>query len=207
LTIEQPSLISSLDYYISIVQFDIDKFNLYVNEKRKQLRNRGETSQDVLINLFKAYEMVPDSTFHNWLIRKKKNYEEGADVTSDSLMLDVLNRYQSLLREGKWQSTTPESKRIIALTSQLNEMQKMLKGTNFKLSSRKSNSTKFEKKSSREKRKISKPTKKKSNDDDAWKKVPPSEGEPKTKLAKEKEFNWCDEHMVWGRHKPIDCHI
>ena len=86
-------------------------------------------------------------------------------------------------------------------------MQKMLKGTNFKLSSRKSKSTKFEKKSSSNKRKVSKPTKKKPNGDDAWKKVPPSEGDPKTKLVKGKEFNWCDEHMAWGRHKPVDCHI
>ena len=151
--------------------------------------------------------MVPDSTFHNWVIRKKENYEGGADVTSDSLMLDALNRYQSLLREGKWQSITPESKRIIALTSQVSELQKMLKGTNFKLSSRKTNSNKFEKKSSSEKRKVSKQIKKKSNDDDTWKKVPPSEGNPKTKVVKGKEFNWCDEHMAWGRHKPIDCHL
>ena len=119
--------LSSLDSYISVVQFDIDKFNLYVKEKRKQLRNRGETSQDILINLFKAYEMVPDTTFRNWLIRKKENYEEGAHVTSDSLMLDALNRYQYLLREGKWQTKSPESQKIIALTAQVVEMEKCLK--------------------------------------------------------------------------------
>ena len=93
--------LSSLDSYIGVVQFNIDKFNLYVKEKTKQLRNRGETSQDVLVNLFRAYEMVPDTTFNNWLIRKKGNYEEGSDLNSDSLMLDALNRYQSLVKEGK----------------------------------------------------------------------------------------------------------
>ena len=199
--------LSNLDTYISVVQFDIDKFNLYVKEKCKQLRNRGETSQDVLVNLFKAYEMIPDAIFHNWLIRKKENYEEGADMNPDSLMLDALNRYQSLKREGKWQSTTPESQKIVALTAQVHEMQKMLKGTNFKLSSQKSTSKNKFSKNAKDKRKSSKPMKKRNNDEDAWKKIPPSNNDPKKKIVKGKEFHWCDEHMAWGRHKPDDCHL
>jgi len=194
--------LSTLDSYISVVQFDIDKFNLYVKEKRKQLRNRGETSQDVLINLFKAYEMVPDSIFRNWLIRKKENYEEGADVTPDSLMLDALNRYQSLVREGKWQTQSPESKKIVALTAQVDEMQKLLKGTKFKF---KSQSSKFKTKDSKPNKQASK--KKIMKDRDAWKKIPPKEGEPLTKKHKGKDFHWCQEHMAWGRHQEIDCEL
>ena len=194
--------LSTLDTYIPIVQFDIDKFNLHVKEKRKQLRNRGETSQDVLINLFKAYEMVPDTTFRNWLIRKKENYEEGADVTPDSLMLDALNRYQSLVREGKWQTKSPESKRIMALTAQVDEMEKLLKGTKFKFKNQGSKPKWKDGKASKQ------PSKKKiMRDLDAWKKIPPKEGEPSTKKYKNKEFNWCNEHMAWGRHQENDCEL
>ena len=123
--------LTNLDSYISVVQFDIDKFNLYVKEKRKQLRNRGEQSQDILVNIFKSYEMVPDQIFHNWLIRKKENYEEGSDLDVDTLMLDALNRCQSLKMEGKWQTVSPENKQIIALTAQINEIHKLMKGTSL----------------------------------------------------------------------------
>ena len=62
--------LTNLDMYISVVKFDINKFNRHVKEKRKQLRNRGETLQDILVNLFQAYKIVPDQIFNNWHIRK-----------------------------------------------------------------------------------------------------------------------------------------
>jgi hypothetical protein len=195
--------LSSLDSYIGVVQFNIDKFNLYVKEKTKQLRNRGETSQDVLVNLFKAYEMVPDTTFNNWLIRKKENYEEGSDLNSDSLMLDALNRYQSLVREGKWQSESPDSKKIIALTAQIDQMQKLLKGTKFKLHKNSKNSTY----PSGNHKKNSAPKQKSKKEMEAWKRIPPKEGESHSKKVKGKDFNWCAEHMAWGRHTEVDCEL
>ena len=57
--------LTNLDMYISVLKFDINKFNWYVKEKRKQLR---KTLQDILLNLFKAYKVVPDQIFNNWLI-------------------------------------------------------------------------------------------------------------------------------------------
>ena len=68
--------LTNLDTYISEVQFDIDKFHLYSKEKCKQLRNLGETSQDILVSLFKVSKMVSDQFFYNWFKRKKENYEE-----------------------------------------------------------------------------------------------------------------------------------
>ena len=68
------------------------------------------------MNQFKAYERVPDKVFHNWLI-KKKNYENCTDIIPDSLMLDALNRYQSLKIEGEWKITSPKDKRTMALTT------------------------------------------------------------------------------------------
>ena len=126
--------LTNLDSYISVVHFDIDKLNLYVKEKRKQLRNRGEQSQDILVNIFKAYKIIPDQLFNNWLMRKKDNYEEGSDLNADTLMLDALNRFQALKIKGKWQTVSPENKQIIALKAQIDEMHKLMKGTNLKLS-------------------------------------------------------------------------
>ena len=99
--------LTNLDAYLSKLKFDINKFNLYIKEKRKQLRNRGETLQDILVNLFKVYEVVPDQTFHNW------NHKEGIEVIPYSLMLDALNQYQLLKTEGKWRNMSPEDKTVV----------------------------------------------------------------------------------------------
>ena len=80
------------------------------------------------MNQFKAYERVPDKVFHNWLI-KKKNYENCTDIIPDSLMLDALNRYQSLKIEGEWKITSPKDKRIMALTTQIQQIHQLLQGT------------------------------------------------------------------------------
>ena len=93
--------LTNLDTYISTFKFDINKFNSYLKEKRKQLRKRGEILLDISVNLFKAYKVVPDQIFHNWLIRKKENYEEGIEFTPDSLVLDALNQYQSFKNKRK----------------------------------------------------------------------------------------------------------
>ena len=41
--------------------------------------------------------------------------------------------------------------------------------------------------------------------DEAWKKVPPKDGEPKKKEHGDLTFNWCKHHMAWTVHKPADC--
>jgi hypothetical protein len=41
--------------------------------------------------------------------------------------------------------------------------------------------------------------------DEAWKKVPPKEGESKEKKHGDYTFHWCKHHMAWMVHKPDAC--
>ena len=43
--------------------------------------------------------------------------------------------------------------------------------------------------------------------DAAWKKVPPKSNEPTTKKIGKKDFHWCEHHMAWTVHMPIDCRL
>jgi hypothetical protein len=49
--------------------------------------------------------------------------------------------------------------------------------------------------------------KKNQKKEEAWKRVPPKEGETKEKIVKEKTYHWCKNHMAWGIHPPKDCHV
>jgi hypothetical protein len=49
--------------------------------------------------------------------------------------------------------------------------------------------------------------KKNQKKDEAWKKVPPKDGEPKKKEHGDLTSHWCEHHMAWTVHKPADCKL
>ena len=199
---------SNLDSYISVIDHDIEKFNLYVKEQRRQLKNRGEESQDLLINVFKAYLSVNDKYFVDYINRKKETYEEGGDITVDSILSDALNKFQSLKNEGLWQSKVKEDK-IVALTAQFHEMKNtLLKDKNLRLSDKIKSKPNKNGKSFKKKSKSKEARKKEIEQLEAWKKVAPKAGEPQTKVhSNGKTYHWCEDHMTWCIHLPADCDI
>ena len=51
---------SNLDSYMATVKGDVIKFNQYVRKLKNDLAARGETSNDLLINIFKGYLACTD---------------------------------------------------------------------------------------------------------------------------------------------------
>ena len=48
---------------MSTVILDIEKFNQYVKVNVDGLKARGDFTYDLVINLFKAYQVAPDGKF------------------------------------------------------------------------------------------------------------------------------------------------
>jgi hypothetical protein len=63
------------------------------------LAARGETTQDLLTNLFKGYQAVNDKIFFSYIGRKLEKYKEGELINSEELMQLGDNKYK-LLKEG-----------------------------------------------------------------------------------------------------------
>jgi hypothetical protein len=59
----------------------------------QQLQARGETTQDLLANLLRAYKTSPDSEIVDYVKQKTNDYDEGQEFTADSLMHLVGNKY------------------------------------------------------------------------------------------------------------------
>ena len=194
--------LSQLDQYMVSIDSDIEKFNLYVKKLRQDLHARGEVTNDLLVNLFKGYKAASDQAFVNYIQRKRDAYDEGENVTENSLMNDAENKFNNIKLEGKWNALSPDQEKIMALTAKFNQ----LKDKNLKLSKEITDpkSVKNNKKSSKKKKKS-----KKRKDDEkyAWKKIPPKEGEPRIKVVDGKTYYWCEDHMAWVLHKPKDCDL
>ena len=67
--------LSNLDEYMIQVDSDVEKFNAYVNDLVDSLTARGETTQDLLSNLFKGYAVASDETFVKYMELKESNYD------------------------------------------------------------------------------------------------------------------------------------
>ena len=70
----------------------------------------------------------------DYILREKESFEEGSDVTVDSLMADSMNRFQALKSKGKWKLKSPEDKNYVALHTELSEFKDLLKKSKLKLS-------------------------------------------------------------------------
>jgi hypothetical protein len=87
--------LTKTDEKIVELQFNILKFNDWVNEQVAGLEARGETTSDLLVNLFKGYDVVPDTEFKADIADSRQKYDRGELLTAEQLMLQAQNKYKN----------------------------------------------------------------------------------------------------------------
>ena len=185
--------LSKLDDKMQSLGSDIEKFNQFVKGQRASLSARGETTTDLIVNLFKAYESASDEQFVAYMRRKREDYYDGQIITPDGLMDLAVKKYSTMITSNEWNAPTEDQKKILALEAEIEKMKK-----------KKMNPQKFKGKS---KDNDNGKNDRKSNKNDAtwgWKKTPPKDGQ-KTKKFRDKTYHWCPHHKLWCLHKPEDC--
>ena len=188
--------LSSLDVKMATLQDNIVEFNEYVKAQVIGLSARGEHTNDLLVNLFKGYKTVADPKFVQYIEGKEDNYNEGQDIQPQALMELAQAKYKTMLERGDWKTPTESEKKIVALTAQLQKLQKEKKSW-----------AKKENKNKNDKKEKGKKGDDKTNKVKWWLQEPKS-GEPKTMTKNKKEYHWCPNHEEngkWVRHKPSDC--
>ena len=100
------------------VNDNIDEFNQFVNAQVADLAAGGQTTDDLVMNLFRAYLTVRDHQFLGYIRRKKEIYDEMMDpneLTPERLMDLALTKYLQLKQEGVWRAKSKQDERYIAL--------------------------------------------------------------------------------------------
>ena len=91
------------------------------------LKSRGETTTDLLTNLFKGYLACSDRDFCDYITRKQDAWEEGTDIQPDRLMKHAAEKYKTLLQKGLWNAPDKNEEKILALQSEIRKLKR--KGT------------------------------------------------------------------------------
>jgi len=107
------------------VNNNMTTFNKFVRLQLDALTARGESSSDVMVNLFKGYLAAPDNA--TYIKQKKNDFKEGQNLQEDDLMTMAENKYKSLVRTGEWNAPRKEQKEILALTAKLESIAKKKK--------------------------------------------------------------------------------
>jgi len=120
--------LSNLDTYIHTVGNDITKFNGYVRMLQDTLRARGETTSDLLTNLFKGYAACSDKNFVDYIRRKQERYDEGDELTATMLMNLADTKFKQLKDKEIWEAPSPEEEKLIALEAKVQALKQKFAG-------------------------------------------------------------------------------
>ena len=188
--------LSSLPDQLNKLGGNITDLNEYVLQTVDQLAARGEYTQDLIANLFKAYLSSSDNEFREYIKMRQEEYDDGHSFSKEELMNKAANKYKILVQSGKWMAQSEDEKKIIALEAKIAKLEKQ------KTSKPPANTNKT---SNKGKNKGKENGKKKLPD---WVyKFPGKEfvDSNKSKTVDGKEYWWCKNHKRFVQHKTSDC--
>jgi hypothetical protein len=179
--------LSQLDVKMGGLDSNITKLNMYVKSQVISLEARGESTNGLLVNVFKGYQMAQDEDFAQFIKRKKDAYDEGANITVASLMDAAENKYKTRLLTGEWSAPTKEQEQILALTAQVDKLWIAATPKKDRQKNGQSNTPNPQKNTSKAKLEREKKW--------AWRKILPKEGEPVTKVVNGTSYHLkCEYH-------------
>ena len=194
------SQLANIDNYIATVNFDITKTNERVSALLEALSTRGETTHDMLSNLFRAYRTVKDKQFLRYIEQKESDYEEGTlELTPTKLMLMAENKFKTLKEKSQWQAPSEEEEKIVALEAEVKALRNQTKPKRDNKGGNKgyNDYNKGKPKSN---------VKSKGGDKEfGWKSKAPKEGEPRTKTVGDTKWHFCEKHKRWTLHTTEEC--
>ena len=200
--------LQSLPTFAATVQGDIDKIHEEFDKNYSQLISRGATVDDPIQILFDAYEAVPCYNFKKYIENQQNDYLDGklAGLTHEALRKMAKSKFDWLVNKKKWGARSPDDDKIVAMAAEINALKGQLKLSpklaevaNDKGDGKRGVRKKRNKKDTSNKRAQKK--------DEAWKRIPPKDGDPKEKKHGDFTFHWCEHHMSWTIHKPADCRL
>ena len=118
--------LSNFGTYLSQIGNKNVKSNAHFQTLIDTLTSRGETTHDLLTDIFKAYSECFDNNFINYVTYKHSKYKDGKDMTPNWLMKKSSNKYDILKTGGNWYALSAEEEELIALESWFSELKKRM---------------------------------------------------------------------------------
>ena len=202
----------------SSLNYDLPKLHSMYHQYYSQLVARGASVDDPIGILFNIYLSINCAEFRTYIQRKHDMYYDGElpSLTHETLMASANDKYTYLVNKGLWCQEKDSS--VVALAAEVERLKGQLKLAPKlkgqlpdwkKVEGKGNGNTKGKDAGTGTKTKNKKNTRDRREQvrDEAWKKKAPAAGEPTTKRANDKTYNWCIHHMAWTLHTPSECRL
>ena len=104
---------------------DIQKLTDFMSSKYREIREKGQSHEDVILDLFNAFKTVPNPDFAPHVRDERKQWELGGEKDEDQIISEALVIYNNAVTANRWQTTDPKDAKIIALTTQVQKLVEM----------------------------------------------------------------------------------
>jgi hypothetical protein len=181
------SAICALPTNIVEMTANIEEFHQHVNTLCNAKDSYGQPYPELIMNLFKAYALINNNNFKTYVLYLCFGYNANPnDYNLRTLMNSVEKAYKLRVEEGTWTPGINEkTDDITALKAEIEAFKTSISDKSGGGSNR-MDSKAWAKKY-------------------AWKKIPPSTGEAKTKTFEERVYHWCGKHKSWTMHTEAQC--
>jgi hypothetical protein len=193
--------LNNLGVFAAMVSGNINKINGKFDKNYTQLLACGANVDNPVGLVFDAYHVIPCYNFKMYIKRHYNDYLDGKliNLTHEALMTSAMCKYDWLRQKGQWGAKSPEDKKIVAMAAQLNDLKGHLK-VDKHLKDALNNGKKT-------RNKKNKGNKNRQKEDKVRKKIPPKDGDKKSKEVGKHMYHWCEHHMAWCMHLPSGCHL
>jgi hypothetical protein len=194
--VAQENLSSLPEYMATLQDSNITEFNDYVKKQLEALAAGGDTTSDLVINLFKGYAKAKDKDFKTWVKQKKGEWFDCTFAINPNgldLMELTENHYKDAVKTKEWMKLDDDQQLKLALQTKI----KAVKATARQQMKR--NDPKSKKKGKHRDKKQP------GTSEWAWKKQELKQGESHIKNYSGKTYHWCPYHELWSLHKKDEC--
>jgi hypothetical protein len=193
--------LNNLGVFAATIQGNIHKINGKFDKNYTQLFARGATVSDPVGLLFNAYLIVPCHKFKGYMKQYHNEYldDRHSGLTHKRLMTYAVSKFSCLQQKGQWGGRSPNNEKIIVMAAQIEALKRHLKAGKHLEDALNNNKTTHNKKNRGDKNR--------QKEDEAWKKVPPKDGDKKSKEMGKNTYHWCMRHIAWCMHLPTKCRI
>jgi hypothetical protein len=201
--------LQNLGTFSATVNGNIAKNHGEFDKNYSQLIAQDATLDDPIGILFKAYNIVPCTNFKKYIGCQYEDYLDGrlTGVTHKTLMTSATRKYGWFQMKGIWGAKYINNKKITAMAAEIQTLKGHLKANKKHGDALKEGDKCKKRGNSKTKNNNKNEDKAKQKEDEEWEKVPPKDGEKKSKEVGKYTYHWCVHHMAWCMHLPADCRL
>ena len=104
----------------------------HMSDTYTEILKSGGSHEDYIMDLYSALLSTKNEVFKSFIQRSKDDWETGSNVSAEELIAMSTEKYNNMYRQNKWKINSSSDSKLVALATQVKELQNQLKNSSNK---------------------------------------------------------------------------